>query len=380
MALAIVNGGAAHAIVVGSGNTPDIDSSSANLLTYGQAAFSGFQGAITDSKGNTPSNLTTYTSGDGTQVRVAYVEGSPVVGSGHHASSGTFGGTQITAWSGAATSAFDQETGTTGNSSSASPGTVTPASANSLIWSACAYSTNGVNASSINVGTLLDHFAAQTGVNEGLGVGYEVQSGGPSSSTPTFTLSGSSPWAAALAVFKAAAGGGTQALTVVAAGGIVLGGIALQTRARAVTPAGGLVFAGTVTATLTRITSRLTTGGPVFGGTAPYANTGIQHLTVVPAGGITLGGIAGINRNRVLQAAGGLALSGAAALVRITSRLASGGVSFAGTAATGFHEAARTVIAAGGIVFSGHAVTSFVGGTIRALNYLWFARRKDRRK
>lgn len=199
---------------------------------------------------------------------------------------------------------------------------------------------------------------------------------GAASATFAWDMGNSSGWGAVAASFKAA-GGGTQTLTVVAAGGIVLGGVSTQSRARAVAPAGGVVFAGA--AALNRITSRLAAGGIVFAGSAPETSSGIQHLTVVPSGGIVLGGVAPAIRKTAWAAAGGLALAGAAALTRITSRLAAGGVSFGGAAATAFHQSTRAVIAAGGILFSGHATTSFVGGLRHAVNYLWFARRRGRR-
>lgn len=207
MAFALVaNVGAATG---GSTTTGAANTTGANLIVICIGA-NGVVVAPSDSKGNTWTALTQRTSGAVGATQIFYCL-NPTVGSGHtFTSGGGFPTVTVTAWSGAATSSvFDVETGaTSASASSLATGSVTPANANSLVIASVGISDAMTGTAAITGGfTVSNAIYGQPGVTEGGGQAYLIQT---SAAAANPTWSGWSPagsCAAAIAVFKAAAGG-----------------------------------------------------------------------------------------------------------------------------------------------------------------------------
>lgn len=111
----------------------------------------------------------------------------------------------------------------------------------------------------------------------------------------------------------------------------------------------GSLTVGAAPATRTVVAS----GGLRLGGTAGYA----RERSQATAGGLRINGAAGIatsiaGAERVVEAEGGIALGGAAAFARAVTRLADGGLVLAGAAEL---ERAATIAAAGGLLVNGAA-------------------------
>src|SRR3990167_7216256 len=117
----------------GSVTTDAIDTTGANLIVIGLAGD--ITDAPTDSKGNTWSVLGQGDAGaDGTIV-LTYYSFNPTVGSGHTFTWGEdYGVIMVSAWSGAASTPFDQENDAgTISGTSLAPGSVTPTQDNELL-------------------------------------------------------------------------------------------------------------------------------------------------------------------------------------------------------------------------------------------------------
>lgn len=206
-----------HVSVPGSisgGTSSAINTTGANFIAFAVGYYEQGTGTgVSDSKGNTYTLLTTYASGAfQTKNFIAYCL-NPVVGSGH---TFTVGGSniysygQVSAFSGAAASSvFDTENGqgVTGSFTTVQPGSVTPASNGSLIVTGLAENESATSFS-INAGfTITDQSGNIGGTQIGGGFAYLVQ-GSATAVNPTWTLNATSTFAsAAIAVFKAAAGG-----------------------------------------------------------------------------------------------------------------------------------------------------------------------------
>lgn len=157
-----------------------------------------------DSLTNTWTPLNIGTSGEA-WVRFYYVA-NPTVGTAQtFSTTGTSLATAsiIMTFSGVAVSPFDQQPGGNG-SASTSPGTafaITPANPNSLILAGMSGGSFTTSAT-IDSGMLMpEAFIPYSGsVNEGCGMAYIVQSGGPASINPIWTIV-SAAWGAVAAVF-----------------------------------------------------------------------------------------------------------------------------------------------------------------------------------
>lgn len=82
-----------------------------------------------------------------------------------------------------------------------------------------------------------------------------------------------------------------------------------------------------------------------------------QSYSYAASGGLTIAGVAGLNRVRTKEAAGGLVLGGTAATARGRAVAAAGGLSLAGAAA---FAKGKTVAPAGGVSFAGTAAQNRV--------------------
>lgn len=193
--------------------TSGIDTTGANLIVLCLGGY--FTGSAiatpTDSKGNTWTPLTARTPGGGSMIRFWYCY-NPTVGTGHTFSTsqaGTYPTLAAEAWSGAASSPFDQENGSTGNGITKTTGSITPTQDNELLIFAASNNNGGSNAESASGGeTITETQDIVTTANAiGFAVGYIVQTTATSEDI-TFTGSGSTDRAAEIASFKMATGGG----------------------------------------------------------------------------------------------------------------------------------------------------------------------------
>lgn len=191
-----------------STTTPAIDTTGANLIVVSIGTFGGF--ALSDSKSNTWTQLTTRTGGS-FATKIYYCL-TPTVGSGHTFTlSSGFPTVCVTAWSGAATSSvFDVENGAGSTAvTSIVTGSVTPANANSLVIASIGAADSSTGPVAISGGfTISDQGFGNTGVTESGAQAYLIQTSA-AAANPTWSGFSSSDAGAAIAVFKAAAGGAT---------------------------------------------------------------------------------------------------------------------------------------------------------------------------
>ena len=172
----------------------------------------GVNATISDSKGNTWTQLTARIgTGFNGAGRIWYAE-NPTVGSSHtftaNASGTCYPSLAASAWSGTETSSvFDQENSAINDSSPASPGSITPSENDELVFAACA---NGISTSvpSINSGfTIVQAVGYDNNVALGVGAAYIIQTSA-SAVNPAWSIASGSIGATFIASFKAAAGGG----------------------------------------------------------------------------------------------------------------------------------------------------------------------------
>lgn len=192
------------------GTTDAVNTTGANLLVAVGSWYPASGGApnltITDSYGNTWTGLTARELGN-TKVRLWY-SAAPIVGSGHTLSTST-GDSYSTLWfgafSGAAASPFDQESGaTTGGATSLAPGSVTPSEAGCLCVTGVTSDGSTLTVPTGYTGGVANY---SVGVHMGGGGAYLIQ-GAAAATNPAWAAAASAGMAAALATFKAAAGGG----------------------------------------------------------------------------------------------------------------------------------------------------------------------------
>lgn len=219
MAIAFVTSVAAKSTNTNGFTTGTCDTTGANLLAamqtyYAQATV----GAITDSKGNSWSNLTAY-AGALNACRISHSTPT-VVGAGHTFSvsgSGNYPTLAVLAFSGAkASSPFDVENGAGGTSSSAQSGSITPSENGEVVIASIGWNTNGTPISSINGGFTLQHNQAPVTTQcIGGAAAYLIQTSA-AAANPTWTLAITDPWEASIASFKAAAAGASVIKTFLA--------------------------------------------------------------------------------------------------------------------------------------------------------------------
>lgn len=194
---------------VTGGDSPAVDTTSADFLVGSLDANQGTTVTVSDSYSNTWTPLTVQTTTAACQNRLYYVA-NPTVGTGHTftiAGTNITGTMQVAAFSGVkVTSPLDVQNGSNSGASSVTtiqPGSVTPsASAELIVSGACTFNV-GAPPLTVSSGlTVTDSVGAVGGTNYGGAMGYLVQS--PAAAiNPTWTLQNTNPAAATIAVFKA---------------------------------------------------------------------------------------------------------------------------------------------------------------------------------
>jgi hypothetical protein len=192
-----------------SGTTPAVNTTGATLLVVAIGGASG--STVSDNKSNTWHSLTAY---GNMQLFYAY---SPTVGSGHTFSeSSSSGALFVYAFSGTLTTSavFDTQNGYNGGyGTSAQPGSITPAGSGDVLVTV-QWPTSGITSPSINDGFSISNTSGSGGADA-----YLIDSAS-SAINPTWTWTGGSGTAMAIAAFKPAAGGAAcqHALAMMGAG------------------------------------------------------------------------------------------------------------------------------------------------------------------
>lgn len=216
-ALSLVNNVAAKSTDHTNAATSAIDTTGANLIILAVNRF--FVGAqtVSDNKGNTYTALTLWPNASPTaeNLRMYYVY-APTVGSGHTFSvtsspgDSCYPSLEVAAFSGASASPFDQQNGTSSitTGTSRQTGGATPSENNELVIAAMMCGTAGrPSAASIDSSFVIT--SQQAGVTSqcvGGALAYKIQTSA-GAENPQWSWSGSSTNLAAIATFKAAAGG-----------------------------------------------------------------------------------------------------------------------------------------------------------------------------
>lgn len=190
--------------------TAGVDTTGADLLIIGLAIDDAYNTTPTDSKGNTWTQLTSYTQ---TNVRVRLWYSIPTsVGAAHTFSAGTspFGSLFAAAFSGSKqTSPADQQNGSNGFVGTLQPGSITPSENNELIITVFGINATGVpisiDSSFIELGPEIDFGAAD---HYGGQMAYLIQTTA-AGVNPTWTRTNTNGCAVTQASFKVAAAGGT---------------------------------------------------------------------------------------------------------------------------------------------------------------------------
>lgn len=187
--------------------TSGIDTTGANLIVVAVSYYSLSDPTLTDSKGNTWTALTARElNSTAASVKLFYCVPTSV-GSGHTftaTQASTFPTVSVSAFSGAAASPFDQQSGsaTSGAVTSFQPGSITPSENNCVLVTGI---TTGGTAHTINSSfnaTSIGNNAA--GANMGGGIAYKIQTTA-GAENPTWSWTTSAGKAAAMASFKASA-------------------------------------------------------------------------------------------------------------------------------------------------------------------------------
>lgn len=202
MAIALISN------VAGGAPTSAIDTTGANFLIAEVSYYPPFGSAtISDSYSNTWTQLNSYTAGGASVASTLFYVLSPTVGTGHTFSCGpNVSNVAVAAFSGVATSsAFDQQNGSSGVSSTSSlqTGSVTPTFTNELIITGLAASGGG--SPTVDSGfTITDTYTNLFTTC----LGYVIQTS-IVSENPTWSFSnGSFGCAASIATFQGSGGGG----------------------------------------------------------------------------------------------------------------------------------------------------------------------------
>ena len=176
----------------GGGTTSDLDTTGANLIVITINTYSVPSSGPSDSKSNTWTELTMASDGGFHRVRVYYCY-NPTVGSGHNFSTSLgYSGMGVMAFSGIASSPFDQESGASASSTTTvQPGSITPSQANTVQIFAWEHD-NQVVTPSVNSGFTINGSVTPSGGNyTGGGSAYRIATSA-SAVNPTLTLSGTS--------------------------------------------------------------------------------------------------------------------------------------------------------------------------------------------
>lgn len=194
----------------GSSTTPAINTTGANLIVIAVSMFgTPSTSGLSDSKTNTWTQLTTH-SGTTASVRLFYCL-APIVGSGHTFTYNVgFPTICVQAWSGAAAaSVFDVENGASGSGvTSIATGSITPGANNELVVTGISLADNTTGPALINGGfTISDQSLGRSGLTESGAMAYLIQTTA-TAANPTWSGFTTDGPGAAIASFKAAAGGG----------------------------------------------------------------------------------------------------------------------------------------------------------------------------
>jgi hypothetical protein len=186
----------------GTQTTAAIDTTGANLIVV---VMGGPSATLTDNKSNTFTARTEI----GGALRIWYAY-NPTVGIGHtFTAANTYNGVGVAAFSGAAASPYDKESGVAWNAPPSSTSVAsppwTPAENNELIVGGLVMGASD-NSPSIDSGfTVLQSIASSPGVVYGMGIAYKIQTTA-TAEDPTWTwVGGGSDGATTIAAFKAAA-------------------------------------------------------------------------------------------------------------------------------------------------------------------------------
>jgi hypothetical protein len=191
-----------------------IDSTGGDFIDLSVSYLTGTVPTIADNKGNTyGSPIGTPPSAGGLVSNAQWRVQNATCGTGHTFTvthPGSFLALAVKVFAGVATSSADDQTpvgnATTGQGTIA-PGSLTP-SVNDTLVVTSAMCSDGQSLASINGGFTIGPSVPATGSNFGCGIAYLIQTTA-TAANPTWTLSGSSTYQAAMnANFKAAAGGG----------------------------------------------------------------------------------------------------------------------------------------------------------------------------
>lgn len=197
--------GSANTVTTGSANT-----TGANFIVAGASYYRGVTpspvGALTDSKSNTWTQLTLYSSGSSELGVVLFYCYAPSVGTGHtftFANSGVYPSIFMLAFSGMSSSPFDVENGAVSASAATqSTGSVTPSQANSVLVSLVGHYDNSSGAVSIDSGfTKQETQAWVSNSGQGGAIAYKILTSA-SATNPTWTITNAARVCAAIAAFK----------------------------------------------------------------------------------------------------------------------------------------------------------------------------------
>jgi len=203
----VITGGTQHSVT-----TTGVDTSGANLIVLLVSSYhAGGAVTVSDSKSNTWTALTQRNSTTDIRARLYYCA-SPTVGASHTftaSGSGIYPSLGAIAFSGAAASPFDLESGGAAESGTTSqPGSITPGENNCVLVSGVG---NGGTGMSINSGFTASSVDFSFGAHNGGGIAYKIQTTATTEDADWTIGTGSAHWGAVVATYKAAAGapGGT---------------------------------------------------------------------------------------------------------------------------------------------------------------------------
>lgn len=175
-------------------------------------------GTVSDSKGNT---WTALTEGVNSHKGRIYYNLSPNVGTGHtFSSSQTYGAIFALVFTGE-TLTYSSESGSTGSGTSASPGSISPASAGNVLITGNAFGAT-YSGLSINSGfTITNSVAYAAGTVYGGSAAYLIQTSS-SSQNPTWSWTGSSGFVTRMACFTYPYVSSDSATPMLFGGGVTL--------------------------------------------------------------------------------------------------------------------------------------------------------------
>jgi len=194
------------------GTSPSIDTTGATIIVLSVSSYNAdAEPTVSDSKGNTYTQLTVKTGATEIRTRLFY-KANPTVGSSHTftlTGTASYSALFAAAFSGViTTSPFDVQNGSTGGSgiTTLATGSITPNQANSLIIAGIGVGNTPAGAYSINSSmTITDQTGYAAGNNEGGGIAW-IQQGAAAAFNPTWTFpSTTNDVAATIAAFKPAA-------------------------------------------------------------------------------------------------------------------------------------------------------------------------------